>query len=127
MLPSMERLTDFWLGILAKLWEWVRSSSPLKNHVKGPHFGLARKVRGTEISPGEVQPSTQLSHSPGRRVENALTKTICRFIFHVSDSVESTSHKRNCATFPSKCPTWLKISKALNYDNLLQRPFPTII
>ena len=55
MLPSMERLTDFWLGILAKLREWVRSSSPLKNHVKEPHFGLARKVRGTEISPPEVQ------------------------------------------------------------------------
>ena len=38
-------------GILAKLWEWVRSSSPVKNHVKEPHFGLAKEGCGTEISP----------------------------------------------------------------------------
>ena len=38
-------------GILAKLWEWVRSSSPVKNHVKEPHFGLAKEGCGTDISP----------------------------------------------------------------------------
>ena len=34
-------------SILAKLWEWVRSSSPLKTTVEKPHFGLARKVSST--------------------------------------------------------------------------------
>lgn len=104
-------------NILAKLWEWVRSPSPMKNPVKEPHFvWWAKKVRGTEISPkgpGKVQSSTQLSHSPVRRVENSLTKTICRFIFDVSDTVELTSHKRNCATSPSNYTTWPKISKAI--------------